>query len=677
MPPDNTNALAALVAKPIGSPSAKRLRSQVEGCKAHRKKLATTWRTNVDYRCNTPYAGASDSDRISVPLDWYLTKQKQSALFSQVPSVRINHPPQSLDQAASWVHTFEQRINDTLVKAGIDTAMDECLPDCINAAGIGVILVSREAITENVEMPEIDISIFPPEIQRHIMETGLMMDGSPVPMTTVPKVLDSRYVISRVSPMDFLWPLSFTGSDFDDAPWIGRTGRITWAEAVKRFGLDESQREKYVADARTAEDKLSEDQDANRLVNDEMVEFDEIFYKEFCFDAKSQSYTTIHHLIFLANQEEPVINEEWKGQQFDQQSGKLVGALRYPIRVLTLTYISDSPIPPSDSAIGRQQVDEINKTRTLTAMQREHSLPIRWFDVNRVDPTIQFSLMRGTWQGMIPVQGQGTNIIGEVPRSAMHQESFVVDRMAKGDLSETWQTDHTSMMNQTETKAEVQAVSKDRQIRLSRERAKVGKFFLGIAEVLGGLLSIYEDPTSFGEGYNPIISTTLSYSILADSTVLLDTNQRIHMLVEFINFTAKSGWLGLEPVLKELATLHGLDPNVVIVKPEPRKPEAPNMSFRLTGTEDVMNPLTLAFLIEHGMGPKMETIAMAKKLIEAAVTPPIPPPAMDGTPSDLDPNAPPPDVQLPQPAPPGVGQANARWTSMERVNDNARTQGGQ
>lgn len=656
---------------PTVSKGLKRLRNQVESCKRHRRELSKDWKDSVSFRRGKAYAAQSDSDRVTVPLDWIFTKQKQAALFSQVPAVRLNHPPQSLAENATWVHTFEQRINDTLVKAGIETAMDEVLPDCINAAGIGVVVVSREAITEDVEMPLIDMSILPPEVHSFIMETGMMPDGSPVPMTTVPKVMDARYCVSRVSPTDFLWPLSFTGSDFNNAPWIGRTGRLTWAEASARFGLDETLREKFTTISdRVAEDKLSDSQRSQSQENalEGLVEFDEIFYKTFQFDPTAKSYNAIHHVIFLHGQEAPVVDEPWKGQQLDEESGKFIGAQRYPIIVLSLAYISDEPIPPSDSAIGRSQVEEINKSRTQMIQQREHSLPIRWFDVNRVDPTIQYSLMRGTWQGMIPLQGQGSNVIGEIQRSGMPQENFTFDRIAKADLSEAWQVDQMSISAQTETRAEVQAISRERQVRISRERAKVGKFFLGIAEVLGGLLAIYEDPASFGEGFSPNISGVLAYSILADSTVLTDTKQRIEMLVEFINFTAKSGYLEMESVLKELATLHGLDPAVTIRKPEPKPPSEPNISFRLTGTEDVMNPLTLAFLMKSGQAPDSELIAQAKKLIEAAVTPPVPMPLPDGMPSDLDPNAPAPMVTPPTPPPPGIGQANPDMTSMPRVN---------
>ena len=230
--------------------------------------------------------------------------------------------------------------------------------------------------------------------------------------------------------------------------------------------------------------------------------------------------------------------------------------------------------------------------------------------------------------------------------------------------------------------------------RIARERAKVGKFFIGIAEVIGGLVSIFEDPSSFGDGFSPMISKTLSYSILADSTVLLDSNQRLKRLTDFVNFAAKSGWMDIESVLKEAATLTGLDPNTVIKAPQPKPPVEPNISLRLTGTEDMLNPLTLAFLINSGQAPTMDQIEQAKSIITAAVTPPAgltptpsdqgaglpmlppgaPPPA--GTPVGPDgqpisgPNPPgaPPTPPPPPPAPPAVGEANPKWTAMDRLN---------
>jgi len=669
----------------------KQLKESVSTCKQYKRKLIQSWSVNIDYRRGKPFASQSDEDRISVNLDWSLTKQKQALLFSQVPEIRVNHPPQTTSaEFLPWIHNYEQRINDTAVQAGIETALEECLPDCINAAGIGIVLIARETITEDVEVPAIDLSTFMPEEAAQIEASRMLPDGSELPMASVPRVLDSRYRITRVSPADFLWPIDFTGSDFNDAPWLGRTGRMTWPEAMATFKLNEADKQKYCGgEDRNIMDRLNTDAEKDEAETYE-VAFDEVFYKERSYDAKSKSFDAIHHLVFLGGSKKPVIDESWKGQQPDPETNLLVGSLRRPLQVLSLTYITDEAIPPSDSAIGRPQVNELNESRTHMVLQRKHSRPVRWFDVNRIDPTIQQALMKGVWQHMIPVQGNGDNIIGEISRSAMPQENFLFDGIIKGDLNEAWQVGQGQVGTDIETKAEVNAVQGNMQTRIARERAKVSKFICIIAEVLGGLLSIYEDPATIGEGFKPSVSRTLVYSILADSTVLLDSGQRIKRLVDFVNFAAKSGYLNVEPVLKEIATLTGLDPNVVIQPPAPKPPAEPNISLRLTGAEDMMNPLLLAFMEKFGITPDPAAIERSKKLIQLAMMPPpgtiMPTPQQpgevgpDGQPAEPNPMdkvpipiAPQPGAADISPAPPGapppVGDAHPNWSAMPRINE--------
>lgn len=678
--------------KPADSPDAPRKRNEdwrmrIDTCKIYRRKLLQNWTTNIDYRRGKPFSSQTDEDRVTVNLDWSLVKSKQAMLFSQVPRVHIDHPPQTIT-AGPWLQSYEQRLNDTLITAGIETAMDECLPDVINAAGIGAILVSHEAITEDVEVPAIDISAMPPQLQAFIMQTGTLPNGQPIPMETVPRTVDHRYLTQRISPADLLWPINFTGADFDNAPWIGRSGRMSWAQAVTNFKLKEEDRQALVGEEdRTTLDRLTHDIEKDKIMPDEMVGFDEIWYYDYQYDSTAQSYYTIHRLVFLNGKTEPIIDEPWKGQQIDVH-GNLIGSFKFPLRILTLTYITDETIPPSDSAIGRPQINEINKSRTQMILQRERSLPVRWFDINRVDPVIQQSLMRGSWQGMIPVQGQGTNVIGEVSRASFPQEDFAFDRIAKNDLAEAWQVSANQEGDYNagrHSAAEANIVQANFNTRIGRERAKVSKFLISICEVLGGLLTIFEPDTSFGQGFDPAIARTLSYSILADATVLLDSNQRLQKLLGFLNQTAKSGWVNVGAVLKEIATLSGLDPNVVITPPQPKPPVEPNISLRLTGMEDLLNPLALAMLIKSGQAPGNDLINQAKQLIAQAVTPlpgqtpsfpgQVPgaiPGGMPPIPNQLPlPGAPPPPAPQPQPPmppPPPVGHAHPNWTAMENIN---------
>lgn len=638
---------------------------RIDICRVYRRRLIANWNINIDYRRGKPFASQPDGDSVAVNLDWSMTKTKQAALFSQVPKVRVAHQPQSTT-AGPWLASFENKLNDTLVLAGIESAMDEALPDCINAAGIGVSLVAYESMTEDKEVPTIDISTLPPELQMEVMQKQTL-GGQPIPMETVPQVIAHRYVIQRVSPSDFLWPIDFTGSNFDNAPWIGRTGRVTWAEAVQRFNLKDEEKASLLGEDLTDAERLSYDVERDVLSpHDQRVGFDEIFYKDFVYDSNARSYYTIHHLVFVHGKDDPVIDEPWKGQQVQEGAPFPTGSSKYPVRVLSLAYITDDNIPPSDSAIGRPQVDELNKSRTQRLMQRERSLPVRWFDVNRLDNLVQQALMRGTWQHMIPVQGDGSRIIGQVAPAVYPKEDLTFDQIAKSDLAEAWTIGPNQIGSgaDVETKGESSKIAEGFQTRIGRERAKVASYFTGIAEVLGGLICLYEDPQSFGEGFDPTVSQVLSYSILADSTVLLDSKQRLERLNQFVNMYAKSGWVNLEPVLKEVASLTGLDPNTVIRAPQPPPPEKPNISLRLTGTEDMMNPMTLAMVLGEGKPPTSELIEQAKVLIQQAVVaqPPQPPQAPPGP--NGEPGGPAP---LPPPAPVGVGEANPNMSSLPKI----------
>lgn len=667
----------------------KQLRTQIEMCKAYRRRLIPNWQASVDYRRGKPFPTQSDQDRIAVPIDWSLTKEKESLLFSQVPAVRINHPPQTTSpDVMSWLPAFERKLNDTAVAAGIEAAMGEVLPDCLNAAGFGAVLVARDVITEMVTLPAIDLSIFPPELRDRILADGVLPDGTPVPMVTAPRIVDAAYTITRISPADLLWPIAFTGSDFNNAPWIGRSGRISWAEAVQRFGLREEDKRRVLGDTRSMQDRIDKIvSEAGRTAEpfDETVSFDEVFYDEHVYNPRASSFRAVHHVVFVHGLQDPVIDGPWTGQRVDGESGMLVGALKRPIQVLTLTYITDNPLPPSDSEMARPQVDELNDARTTQTIHRKRNIPIDWYNVDRLDPTVQYQLMRGTHKGMIPVQGDGSNVIGTVSRASLPPENMLFDRIIKSDIQETWQMGMGGMAASVETSGEAAAIMGTRQVRISHERAKVGKFFLNVMEVLGGLLAIFEEPESFGPGFTPLVSRTLSFSILADSTVLLDANQRMERLVRFVNFFGKTGWVDIESVVREAATLSGLDPSVVVRPPQPRPPAEPNISLRLTGTEDLLNPLILGMLLKSGQGPSPELIEQAKKLIEVSVTPPQgPPPLPGGAPAALSPgseNLPPelrqaplsglqdtPVAAPPEPPPPGPGEAFPEWTLMPRVN---------
>jgi hypothetical protein len=669
-----------------------RWRSRIWRCHELRRKMIAAWTVNVDYRRGKQFDTDSDQDRIAIMTDWSNTKAKQAQLFSQVPEVRLT--PKRPDYQGS-VPVFMRKLNDTLSQARVGVAMDEVLPDCINAAGVGVVLVSYESRTAGQKQ----VPIPPPEVVARMQQMG-----QEVPTQSVPNVTDTRFRIQRISPADFLWPIEFTGSDFDDAPWLGRSGRMPWSDALHVFGgpkgLQPDDKENVVGgDNRTYLDVLTHGVDRERFREPDVVAFDEIFYWRHLFHPEETNFDAIQRMVFVIGKDAPVLDEPWSGQKL--QDGKILGSCKMPIRAVTLTYISDESIPPSDSAIGRPQVDELIRARSQMVRQRENSLPIRWFDVNRVSTEVQDTLIRGTWQGMIPMNGDGSRSVGEVARATYPREDFEFQSIAKNDLSESWQVSPAQGGGgaRPNSASEAQITQANFATRIGYERARVVKFFVGIAEVVGGLLSLFgqfsdDELKGLGDWDREKVASYYVYTVRADSTVLLDADQRAERLMKFLNMTAKSGYVDVMPIITELAELAGLQPADVVRPPNPPAPDPLNVSLRLSGAQDLMDPMTLAMLLQSGQAPTAESLAAAMKLI-ASVRPagPVPPSLVTGD-GKTEPNpdakasasaqvdvmsgqGPTPPAGLPPvphlAGPTPVGDSNPEWTQLSRIDRRTQT----
>lgn len=648
-------------------------RSRIAKSRQHRRDLITEWSTNVDYRRGKQFDTDSDKDRIAITIDWSATKAKQAQLFSQVPEVRLKPKNPAYKDS---VPVFAKKLNEQLGLSRVGVAMDEVLPDCINAAGVGAVMVSYEARMESATVPAV-----PAE-----QVAALKSAGQEVPMRSVQRPKSQRFPIRRVSPGDLLWPVDFTGSDFEDSPWIGRSGRAPWSDAKHLFDLKDEDKPKVTGqDQRTTQDMLSSGgDDKTRYREVDMVNFEEIFYWRYLFHPEETSYEAIQRLVFVHGKDEPVVDEPWKGQVV-LEDGTVAGSCKRPIQVLTLTYLSDECIPPSDTAMGRPQVDELIRSRSLVLAQREHSLPIRWFDVNRVDIGVQDSLQRGRIQGLIPMNGDGNRAIGEVVRADRAREDFEFDRIAKSDLMQTWQVGPDQMVGGgggSNSATESQIKQANFATRIGYERARVVRFFISIVEVLAGLVALYgkftqEEEQAFGDGWNrQAMANYYVYNVYADSTILLDAQQRIDRLMAYLNMVAKSGYIDVEPVIREITELSGVDPSVVR-KPEPKSPEPMNISLRVTGKDDLDDPIVIALLMKSGQAPTPDELAAAKKMLQEAHQPlPPPEPTPPGPPA---PGMPPPPL-MPGAAPgpsqrPGLPDAHPEWNTVNRIEKRANDGG--
>jgi hypothetical protein len=512
-------------------------------------------------------------------------------------------------------------------RTNVGVAMEEGLNDAVNASGIAAVMVGFAARTQEVEVPAVDTKLIPPEVLQELMA------AKKLPMKKTFNLTDKRFFVKRISPKDLLTPSDFTGSNFDDASWIGYSGTCSWSEAKNEWRLSDEEKDQIVNGGNqntTLQLKLVTTDSTTDQMTEEEVYFDRAFYWRYRFDPQEPHFCSIWEVVKVAGREKPVVHEQWKGQQYSEETGQYVGNLRFPIRVLTLTYISDNPIPPSDTEAGRPQVQDLRRSRSQMFMNRRYSVPMRWHNVNVLDPLVQEQIMRGVWQGSVPVNGDGARAMGELARASYPAEDFSFDRTTKSDLQETYQIGPNQMGSVTtgdHTKYETQNVQANFATRMGQERNAVARFFLSIAETLAGWMVLYSDFSLLSQQERQTMERAWNHKtllldlvleILPDSTVVLDTNSKLDRIEKFVNLWGKSGYANLKSLAVKHAMLLGQDPAEAIVDPQPPKPEDPNISYRFSGKDDMMNPMVLGILHKRQELPSAEELKQVIELLKTA-----------------------------------------------------------
>lgn len=691
------------------------LKNGIAKCKRKRKNLVYEWAINVDYARGKPFDQESDSDRVYVNVDNSMARRKAAQIASQLPEARLTPKKGKEQQVGPLLGQFAARLNDEIRKACIGDALFETAKDAINAAGFGAVLCGYEARTQMRKTLQPDPKTFTPDQQAGLQAAGQLEDDQAqellgaygISITEVPFVTSSRFYGDRISPSDFLWPLEFERSNFDKAPWLGHDGRMSWADAKVAFKLTDDEKEKVSNKRNASELNLRNDAGHSSDASEDIVEYSELFYWRAHFDPDEPCLDCIWRIVIIDGLDRTPVHGPWEGQK-KRADGRYVGATKLPLRVLTLDYVSDDPIPPSDSAVSRPQINELIRSRTQMVQQRERSLPLRWHDVNRLDPLTSSNLTRGTWQASIPVKGDGSRVIGEVARANYPGEDFEFDRIIKSDVQESWGVDNNQLgmfASGRRTASEAKVVQANFATQTGFQRARVGAFFCGIAEVIAGLVALYGDdlpqppapqppaapqgpqgpptpgaapaapvapgasPAAAPQGPPPLdvreISTMFDYNVLPDSTVLLDANQRADQLMDTLNMVGKSGFVNPEPIIVEILQCKGIDPSRVMIQPDTKKEEPPNVSYRFSG-EDMLNPMVVSFLM-NGHLPNPQELQAAITLIKSAVAQTAgmqPTPAMPGGASTT-PN--PGGGGGPHPAMPPA-DARPEWQTMPTVN---------
>jgi hypothetical protein len=296
-------------------------------------------------------------------------------------------------------------------------------------------------------------------------------------------------------------------------------------------------------------------------------------------------------------------------------------------------------------------------------------------------------VMRGIWQGIIPVNGPGERVFAQIAAAAFPKEDFSFDAVSNRDLDDAWSMSPNQLGNYNtgeRSASEAQFVQGAYASVIGFQRQKIVNFFLGLIDTLMGLLQLNLDnfelePVVGPDGVQRLqqwdrqkIDGKFVATVRQDATVLQDTGARTRQLMQFLNIAGKSGRIQIDPIIAELASLSGLDPATVMAPPAQPKPEPLQISYRMTGMQDLLNPLALSFLVKNGLAPGPGELEYSKQLLLDAAAPPKNPPPAESAAGPDQPQGPGPVGGAPMP-PPGP---NPDWAAMPRVTKRPEELGG-
>jgi hypothetical protein len=567
-------------------------KSRIESANKLIDRHQDDWKQSNSAYAGLPLKDLPDSDVLLPNKDMPRVKQKIAQLFYQVPEIVLSTQRPEYRGA---VHQFAAVLNFFLKKrVKADVMMDECLTDLIAVSGLAVSKIGYEATTVDVDVPTVSEQ----------EATLLAQAGQKVPTEKVPVPIHEDYFWKRISPAKALWSSEFTGTDFDDCPWVGFRFRKPWDVAKKQYRIpDEHDAQAPARDEKTVTD--SEDTAADRPLKE--VECIEIWYKASLFDPTVKNPLLQRRLVFVEGVEKPVVHEDSPYQRFEEDRF-LVGMKKYPIRFLSLTTVPDEAVPPSDVKIARPLVRELQEGRTDMMKQRKRSVPLRWYNASGMDPAVVEKIESGEIQDIIPVNGPGDNILGEIARANYPRETFEFQRVVEHDLQEAWSLGSNAVGADSpgeQSATEVNAIQGAMNTRLDYERTKVLRWFLTGSELLGDLLQLFADEPDYIEVTGPdgsrameqwdkqTIAGEFLFSAKSNSQLRLDVSQERMDARNAYQLLANEPYANRQALVEHVAAAHGLDPARFLVQPEPQKPTPPNVSFRFSG--DDLNPLNPSF----------------------------------------------------------------------------------
>lgn len=500
-------------------------------------------------------------------------------------------PPITMEEIIS---IKQQILQKTLGRDGIkgNRLMKELLFDVLAWSGIAFCKVGYRCVSAPVQKPQMQPALPPPGtvlgLQEQPLQPVIGPDGQPVMVTENIPIFEEWYG-RRFSPKKGLFDSELRSTRYqEDARWVGMIFFMSPKQAklpIEQGGLGLTEEEAG---------KASEDDRRHIYSNDKtqgekkpsLLKCYEIFPKASYYTDELHPQA-INHLILVDGLEtRPAIWRPSPDQEFDEMhrltKDSLIG---FPIQILTVRDLADSPYPKSDSAYQNNGIKQESTYLKQSVKLRDAAIGKYLFDLGAFDDEEIKLLRDGEAGSYIGVKdGQLTNGVDKIL-------ALTSQVKATRDTYEGWdrlKRNNDEMIGISPTQAGVQTdkvrsateigeFSNNARGRNDEELDRTIDFWLDLARAMDQLLMRYATEQQWIElvgeegsrkmqiWSNKLITLKCLYDIAPDSIMRPDSEMDFKLDSQLYNIAAPDPIFNRAYMLRRLARHRGLDPAKVVL----------------------------------------------------------------------------------------------------------------
>lgn len=529
----------------------------------------------------------------------------------------------------------------------VNRLMDELLMDNLTWAGIGCSKLGYRCVMKTIQTPVLQPdpthqAVAPAGSAAGLTTLGLGPSSPPPPMvpavdpaTGQPQMQSEEVPIfeewywRRFSPKKVLFNDDLRSTRFDeDATWTGMEFFMSPKAAMAQLGLTEDE-----AATLSQDDRIHDYADG--VEGEGMVHGVELTCKASYFTDELHPQLLNQLVLVEGIKDRPIVWRPSPDQETDPKTGKLTkdSLIGFPIRILTIRDLPDSPFPPADSAFTNSEIKQLSTWRRQSIKIRDAQIGKYLYDGGMLDENDIEKIKNGEIGDYIQVKegalANGSDkIITTTAGITQTRDDYQGAELIKRDIDETLgigSNQSGTPENTVRTATEIANVQTAVAARNDKELGRVIDFYLDGARMIDQLLMRYATNDEYIEivgqegakrlqmWNNQMITGRYLYDIAPDSQMRVDTAADFKHLLDLYNMGAKDPLFNRKYALQKLARMRGLDPMKAIMPPSPPPPPVPpvrpSVALSFKG-EDFMNPaLTgpLTDILKEAVTPVAQT----------------------------------------------------------------------